>query len=145
MDLFCSSIFVIIFSRPGRSQGLLHKHLCHWFINWSTNPLVKISLRRRHAQMVINVVSNHKINYIGILRTIKILKGITMAVLLQKLQWFLWMDVFWLLVERGWWWWWSLLPRPLHKWPRHKKSVSLIGRSSRQSLLYEVVAVVSTY
>ena len=99
MDLFCSSIFVIIFSRPGQSQGLLHKHLCHWFINWSTDPLVKISLLRHHAQMVINGVSNHKINYICIFRTFKVLKGIPMAVLVQKLRRFCWMDGFWLLME----------------------------------------------
>ena len=27
-------LFFLIFSRPGRSQGLLYKHLCYWFNNW---------------------------------------------------------------------------------------------------------------
>ena len=31
----------LIFSRPGRSQGLLYKHLCHSLINSFTDPLVK--------------------------------------------------------------------------------------------------------
>ena len=59
-----------IFSRPKRSQGLLYKHIRHWFINWFinwlTHPLGKISLRRRHAQNVLNGASSHKTNYLDI-------------------------------------------------------------------------------
>ena len=47
-----------IISRPGQSQGLLYKHLCHSF----SHPLVKISLRRRHAQTVQDCASSHRIN-----------------------------------------------------------------------------------
>ena len=52
-----------IVSRPGRKQGLLYKDLCHslihYWINSLSDPLVKISLQRLHAQMV-------KTNYIDI-------------------------------------------------------------------------------
>ena len=57
-----------IFSRPGRSQGLLYKHLCNSFINWFSHPLlkalVKISLRRRHALMVGDGAFSHKMDYV---------------------------------------------------------------------------------
>ena len=47
---------VLILSRPGRSQGLLYKHLNHLlinsFIDWLTHPLVPTALQRRHPQKV---------------------------------------------------------------------------------------------
>ena len=52
--------FSHFFSRPGRSQGLLYKHLR----NSVSDPLVKIYLRRRHAQMVKIGASSRKTNYI---------------------------------------------------------------------------------
>ena len=39
------------------------------------DPLVKISLRRRHAQMVLNGASRYKTNYIDILPEILNLEG----------------------------------------------------------------------
>ena len=56
----CSAIK--IFSRPGVSQGLLYKHLCHSLPYWLSHPLVKISLRCRHAHTVINGASSQKTN-----------------------------------------------------------------------------------
>ena len=42
-----------LISRPGRSQGLLYKHLCASFIHSLIQSwFVKISLWRRHALMV---------------------------------------------------------------------------------------------
>ena len=41
-----------LISRPGQTQGLLYKHLCHWLIDSLTDPLVKISLQRRPALMI---------------------------------------------------------------------------------------------
>ena len=54
-----------MFSRPGRSQGLLYKHLRDslghsWF--------VKISLQRRHALMVGDGASSHKIDYVIVIK-----------------------------------------------------------------------------
>ena len=47
----------IIFSTPRQSQGLLYKHLRHWFIHWfSLSSFVKISLQH-HAQTCRNVVN----------------------------------------------------------------------------------------
>ena len=40
-----------------------------------TDPLVKISLRRRHALMVDNGASSHKTNYIDIFSEISNLEG----------------------------------------------------------------------
>ena len=54
-----------IFSRHGRSQGLLFKHLCQLLIHSFTDPLVKISLRRRHALLVEDGVFGHKIDYVA--------------------------------------------------------------------------------
>ena len=59
-------IFFPIISRPGQSQGLLYKHLCDWLSISFSHPLVKISLLRRHAQMVKNGDSSHNTNYIDI-------------------------------------------------------------------------------
>ena len=59
-----------LISRPGRSQGLLYKHLCNWLIHSLSDPLVKISLWSCHAQAVKNGASTHKTNYIDILKEI---------------------------------------------------------------------------
>ena len=59
------------FSRPGRSQGLLYKHLRHWFIDSLIQSwFVKISLRRCHALTVADGAFSHKINYITIFKEI---------------------------------------------------------------------------
>ena len=50
-----------------RSQGLLYKHLCNSFIHCFSHPLVKIYLRRCHAQTVKNGASSDKTSYIDIL------------------------------------------------------------------------------
>ena len=50
---------IIMFSRPGKSQGLLYKHLCDYYL---TNPLVKKSLRHCHVLMVGDGASSHKID-----------------------------------------------------------------------------------
>ena len=51
---------------PGRSQGLLYKHLrpslINSFINSLIHPLLKIFLWRRHMEIVKNVASSHKTN-----------------------------------------------------------------------------------
>ena len=56
-------ISIHVISRPRRSQGLLYKHLRHWFIDsLSHSSFVKISLRHRHTQMVGDGAFSHKIN-----------------------------------------------------------------------------------
>ena len=60
-----------------------------WFIDWLSNPLAKIYLRRRYTQTVKNGASRHKINYIDILSEILNLEGHLFAVLVQKLRQFL--------------------------------------------------------
>ena len=51
-------------SRPGRSQGLLCKHLPHSFIHsLIRSSFVKLSLRRRHALFKYGALS-HKIDYV---------------------------------------------------------------------------------
>ena len=46
--LCCTVHFSVLISRPGRSQGLLYKHLRRWLINsLGRRWFVKISLRRR--------------------------------------------------------------------------------------------------
>ena len=51
-----------VISRSGRSQGLLYKHLRNLLIqSW----FVKISFWRRHALMVVDGASSHKINYVS--------------------------------------------------------------------------------
>ena len=57
-----------IFSRPGQSQGLLYKHICHTLTDALTDsfthPLFKIYLRRRNALMVEDSAFSHKIDYV---------------------------------------------------------------------------------
>ena len=56
---------VIIFSKPGWSQGLLYKHLRHSVSDlFSKLWFVKIYLRRRHALMVKDGAFSHKIDYV---------------------------------------------------------------------------------
>ena len=49
-------------SRPGRSQGLLYKHLCHSFIHWFTDPLVS------HSFTVIDRSLSYKIDYVIVIK-----------------------------------------------------------------------------
>ena len=58
-------VILIVFSRPGRSQGLLYKQLRHLSNKVSKSWFVKISLRRRHALMVGDGASSHKIDYVS--------------------------------------------------------------------------------
>ena len=61
-----SSYANLMFSRPGRSQGLVDKHLCDsLLINWSNDPLVKISLWRHCALMVEDGAFSHKLDGVG--------------------------------------------------------------------------------
>ena len=82
---------------------LLSKHLCdlliNSFINWLSDPLVKISLRGRHAQTIKMVLPVIKQNILKFFQKFKILKGIKIAQLVQKLLRFCWMGIFCLLVE----------------------------------------------
>ena len=64
---YCKSItFYIFLADPGKAR-LLYKHLRH--------PLVKISLRRRHAPTVKNGASSHNTKYINIFLEILNLEG----------------------------------------------------------------------
>ena len=65
-------LLMLVFSRPGRSQGLLYKHLRHYSVS---DPLVKIYLRRRHALMVEDGAFSHKIDYVTIFKKILNRKG----------------------------------------------------------------------
>ena len=53
-----------IISRPGRSQGLLYKHLCHSL----SEPFPPTALRRRHAQMVRDSTFCYKIDYVEVIK-----------------------------------------------------------------------------
>ena len=63
-----------IVSRPGRSQGLLYKQLCYWFIdsfiNSVTDPFPPTALRRRHAKTVRDRSYSYKIYYIIVIKNI---------------------------------------------------------------------------
>ena len=63
----------MMFSRPGQSQGLLNKHLRHWFIHsfidWVSEPFPPRALRRRHAQTVRDCSSSYKIEYVIVIKT----------------------------------------------------------------------------
>ena len=58
---------VRIISRPGRSQGLLYKHLCdyfiHSFINSVSHSFPPTALHRRHGQTVRDSSSSYKLDY----------------------------------------------------------------------------------
>ena len=59
--------FPSIISRPGQSQWLLYKHLCHSLINWLSHIFPPTALRGRHAKTVGDSSSSYKIDYgIGI-------------------------------------------------------------------------------
>ena len=84
-----------VFSRPGQSQGLLYKHLCHFqLIDWLKYQNI---FTRPHAQTVKNGDSSHKKKSLTFLQ--RVLKGINIAIFVQKLQRFCWMGGFCLVVE----------------------------------------------
>ena len=62
-------------SRPGQSQGLLYKQLCHWLIDWFINsvsePFPPTALRRRHAHMVRESTSSYKLDYVIVIKNIQ--------------------------------------------------------------------------
>ena len=61
---------------PGKARGCsTNTFVTHWFIRCLSNPSVKISLRRRHAQTFLNGASSHKRNYINIFPEILYLEG----------------------------------------------------------------------
>ena len=63
-------------AKPGAAlQTPLFNKFIHSFINSLTDPLVKISLRRLHAQTVKNGGSSHKTNNIDIFSKILNLEG----------------------------------------------------------------------
>ena len=67
--------------------------------DWLIHPLVKIFVRRRHAQTVQNGASSHKTYYIDIFSEILNIKGHLNSVMVQKLWRFCSMGWFCLLVE----------------------------------------------
>ena len=73
---FTEEAIYSLISRPGRSQGLLiNTFVIHQFINSFINPLVKISVRRRHAQTVKNGAFSDQTNYIDIFSEILNVEG----------------------------------------------------------------------
>ena len=59
---YCNSC---LFSRAGRSQGLLHRHFRHQFFKWLTGwSFVKISLQSRYALINRDGAFSHKIDYV---------------------------------------------------------------------------------
>ena len=50
-------------STPGRSQGLLYKHLCYSLTDQVTDHLVPTPLCCRHAQIIKDSSSSYKIDY----------------------------------------------------------------------------------
>ena len=64
---------LVIISRPGRSQGLLYKHLrhslIHWFIHSVSEPFPSRALRCRHDQTVRDSSSSYKIDYVIVIKT----------------------------------------------------------------------------
>ena len=64
-----------IFSRAGRSQGLLYKHLRHWFIDSVSEHFPPTALRRHHAQTVRDSTSSYKINYVIVIQNFLNPKG----------------------------------------------------------------------
>ena len=54
--------------RPGRSQGLLYKHIRHSLINSLTHPLVPTALRRHHGQTAGHSSSSYEIDYIIVIK-----------------------------------------------------------------------------
>ena len=65
-----------LFSRPRQARGCsTNTFIINSLTDSLTDPLVKISLRRRQAQTVKNGVSSHKINYIDIFSEILNLEG----------------------------------------------------------------------
>ena len=65
--------------------------------NSLSDPLVKISLRHRHAQIVKNGATSHKTNYTDMCSEILNLEGHLNAVLVQQLRQFFQMGGFCLL------------------------------------------------
>ena len=80
---FRINIFIDIFHwthRPGRSQGLLYKHLCYQLINsfidsFINDPFPPTALRRRHAQTVRDSSSSYKTDYVFVIKNCPNPKG----------------------------------------------------------------------
>ena len=98
VTLWCLTPLQSLLADPGKDRGcstitsVIHSFI-HSVIHWWFG---KISLRRRHALMV---GDGHKIDYVNIFRRFQILKGLHIALLVQKLPRFCLMGGFWLLVE----------------------------------------------
>ena len=54
----------LIFSRPGRSQGLLYKQSCHSLTDLFSNPFPPTALQCCQAQMIKDSSSSYKIDYV---------------------------------------------------------------------------------
>ena len=70
-SIFCVDNFdtyiPLLLADLGEARGCSTKtFVINWLICWLSDPLVKISLRRRHTQTVKNGASSHKTNYIDI-------------------------------------------------------------------------------
>ena len=66
MPVFCIAWSVI--SRPGQSQGLLYKHLCHLLIHLLSHPFPPTALQRHHAQTVRDSSSSYRIDYVIVIK-----------------------------------------------------------------------------
>lgn len=63
-----SAQYIPIFSRPGRSQGLLYKQSCDSFIHSVCEPFPPTALRRPHAQTGRYSSSSYKIDYVIVIK-----------------------------------------------------------------------------
>ena len=70
----CILVFPLV-SRPGRSQGLLYKHLCDSLINWRIDYFPPIALRCRQTQTVRDSSSSYKIDYVIVVKNFLNPKG----------------------------------------------------------------------
>ena len=67
--------FLYIFSRPGRSQGLLYKQPHEIFSPGVRQPFPPTALRRRHAQKIRYSSSIYKIDYVIVIKNFLNPKG----------------------------------------------------------------------
>ena len=59
----------LLFNRPRRSQGLLHKQPCDSLIDSVSHPFPPTALPRRHAQTVRDRVSSYKIDNVIVIKS----------------------------------------------------------------------------
>ena len=93
---------VTMFSRPGQSQGLHYKHLCHSFIHSFidsvSQPFPPTALQCRHTQTVRDRASSYKIDYVIVIELSKSRRAS------QSHQWFKSYSHFTEGVDFAYWW-----------------------------------------